>query len=158
MWSFLFVKRFSYGLLFVFSCAAISGCSTNSAMRLHVNSNGTFTDSKQNLVWQQDRSGVIISPEEATHYVENLYLADKNDWRLPTLAEFHNLYFAFDFGKKNQKKASFKLSGDFWVQDNDGNVIVGSWDDTGQGCCIIREFIPYMKGYVKAVRVVDTSK
>lgn len=157
MLSFLFLKRFSYSLLFLFSFVAISGCSTNSAMLLRVNSDGTFTDFKQNLVWQQDKSGVIPSVEGAERYVEKLHLAGQNGWRLPTLAEFHNLYFAFDFGEKNQKKASFKLLGKFWVKDKDGKVIVGSWNDTGGGCCIIREFAADKKGYVKAVRSSDVQ-
>jgi len=153
MWSFLFYKRFLYCLLFIFSFAAIGGCSTNSVLRLRVNSDGTFTDVRQNLVWQQGKSGVILSPEEAERYVENLHLAGQNDWRLPTLEEFQNLYFTFDFGKKNQKKASYTLAGNFWVIDDTGKVIVGSMDDIGQGCEIIREFAFDRKGYVKAVRM-----
>ena len=152
MWPFLVLKRFLYYLPFLLSFAAISGCSTNSAMQLRVNSDGTFTDFKQNLVWQQDKSGLVLSPEEAESYVGNLALAGKSGWRLPTLAEFHNLYFTFDFGGKNKEKSSFKLKGKFWVKDKEGQVVVGAWDDVGESCCIVRKFSYGMRGYVKAVR------
>lgn len=130
----------------------MSGCSTFSAMHLNTNIDGTFTDSHQNLVWQQERSNVLTTPGEAVKYVENLQLAGQNDWRLPTLAELHNLYFAFDFGKRDKAKTDYNLTGRFWVTDTDGKVIVGAWKDNAGVCCIVREFVPGESGKVKAVR------
>jgi len=158
MVSFPLFKYFSCSLLILFSFAAVSGCSTTSIMRLQVNNDGTFTDFKQDLVWQQDKSRTILSSEQAMDYVKGLDFAGRNGWRLPTLEEFHNLYFTFDFGKKDQKKANYNLSGNFWVKDNKGKVMVGSWNDTSGGCCVIREFIPSKKGFVKGVRSAEAQK
>jgi len=155
MRSFKSVKVLCCCLLSIFFALVMNGCSGKSARLLSINGDGTFTDVKQNLVWQQEKSVVFMSPEEAVDYVENLKLAGSGGWRLPTLAEFHNLYFAFDYGKRNQRKKNYQLYGNFWVKDKDGRVVVGSWNDKGGGCCIIREFKPFKKGYVKAVKVVD---
>ena len=56
------------------------------------NDQGVVTDSETNLQWQDAyknngdnvKSGSFV---EATQYCENLALADKQDWRLPTRAE-----------------------------------------------------------------------
>jgi len=148
----LFLKRFSCCIYLLFSFVAISGCSTSSSLRLQIHEDGTFSDTSQNLVWQQQKSRALGSANEAVQYTRNLRLAGHADWRLPTVAEFHNLYFAWDFGSKNQTKTHFKLAGNFWVIDDDGKPVVGSWNDTSEGCCIIREFLPNERGSVKAVR------
>jgi len=95
---------------------------------------------------------LIRKPEEAQRYVNDLNASGEKGWRLPTTAEFHNLYFSFDFGKKNSSKASFGLTGKFWVKNEQGNLVTGAWEDGGGGCCIIRRFLPAEYGSVKAVR------
>lgn len=144
--------RFSYCLLFIFSFALTSGCSTNSTTRLIVTGDASFLDTAQNLVWQQHKSRLVYSADEAQKYINKLNLSGNSGWRLPTLAEFHNVYFTFDFGEKSRKKSAFNLSGKFWVRNQLGEIVVGSWDDASGGCCIIREFTPAYKGHVKAVR------
>lgn len=152
IWPFLFSMRFSYCLLFIFSFALTCGCSATFPTGLLIRDNNTFVDTDQNLIWQRQKSGLIRKPEEAQRYVNDLNASGEKGWRLPTTAEFHNLYFSFDFGKKNSSKASFGLTGKFWVKNEQGNLVTGAWEDGGGGCCIIRRFLPAEYGSVKAVR------
>jgi len=54
------------------------------------NSDGTITDLKTGLMWQQD-PGNKKTYDEAVAGANNFYLAGYNDWRLPTIKELYSL-------------------------------------------------------------------
>ncbi len=68
--------------LFVFSSAAFG--------ELVDNSDGTVTDTKTGLMWQQAEAGAMTWLA-ALAYCENLPLAGYNDWRLPNRNELQSL-------------------------------------------------------------------
>ncbi len=53
----------------------------------------TFVDSKTGLVWQDDKDSqtVIRDWDEADTYCNNLFLANKSDWRLPLKTELESI-------------------------------------------------------------------
>jgi len=61
------------------------------------NGDGTVTDTKTGLMWQQDEAGAM-SFEDALTYSEDLQLADHSDWRLPNRNELQSL---LDYSKNN---------------------------------------------------------
>lgn len=54
------------------------------------NGNGTVTDNKTGLVWEQDGPG-IMTWGSALSYCEGLFLGGKTDWRLPNIKEIESL-------------------------------------------------------------------
>jgi PKD repeat protein len=60
------------------------------AATLADNGNGTVTDSKTGLIWQQGEPGVKTWGDALT-YCEGLSLAGQNDWRLPNVKELESL-------------------------------------------------------------------
>ena len=57
---------------------------------LVANANGTVTDERTGLLWQQTASGAMTW-ESATSYCEGLSLGGFNDWRLPNIKELESL-------------------------------------------------------------------
>ena len=60
------------------------------AATLADNSNGTVTDSKTGLVWQQGEPGAKVWGDALT-YCEGLSLGGATDWRLPNIEELESL-------------------------------------------------------------------
>ena len=64
------------------------------AANLVDNGNGTVTDNKTGLIWQQGEPGVMTW-DSALSYCENLRLPDNSsgntDWRLPNIKELESL-------------------------------------------------------------------
>lgn len=63
------------------------------------NGNGTVTDCKTGLMWQQSGSAKNLAYKEAQAYVQHLnqkYFADHNDWRLPTVEELESLLEGYE--------------------------------------------------------------
>jgi hypothetical protein len=54
------------------------------------NGNGTVTDNKTGLVWQQSEPG-YMTWDSALSYCEGLSLGDKTDWRLPNIKELESI-------------------------------------------------------------------
>jgi len=50
------------------------------------NTDGTITDNKNNLMWQQEK-GFYGSFDDGLDYCSDLLLADYTDWRVPTISE-----------------------------------------------------------------------
>jgi hypothetical protein len=65
-------------------------CDSELAGSFNDNKDGTVTDSKTGLMWQQAYSGPM-SWQEAFSYCENLELANFSDWRLPTTEELKTI-------------------------------------------------------------------
>ena len=129
----------------------LSGCAANGPQSLQIMDNGTVYDVEQELYWQQGHSRRVATVAEAQEYVNALRLGGHDDWRLPTRAEFHNLFFSYDFGKVDKNQADLNLETNYWIQDNDGKIVPGSWEKADT-CCIVREFNYAKKGFVRAVR------
>ncbi|MDM8539337.1 DUF1566 domain-containing protein, partial [Desulfobacterales bacterium HSG17] len=56
-----------------------------------INNDGTVTDTATGLMWQQEGPDKKMIWKDALTYCENLYLADNNDWRLPSLKELGSI-------------------------------------------------------------------
>jgi hypothetical protein len=54
------------------------------------NSDGTVTDNRTGLIWQQGETSPMTW-EEALQYAQNLSLAGHSDWRLPNIKELESL-------------------------------------------------------------------
>jgi formylglycine-generating enzyme required for sulfatase activity len=67
-----------------------------------VHDNGTLIDTSTGLQWQDNKNSKKNQQEwdDAKKYCKNLNLANKNDYRLPTLAELKYLY-TFKYNLKN---------------------------------------------------------
>jgi hypothetical protein len=80
------------------------------------NGDGTVADTKQNLIWQKGDAGPMRW-EDAVAHCENLTLAGKSDWRLPTRKEFKALFRALsdDDHVIDRRFPPFEWNGDrYW--------------------------------------------
>lgn len=72
------------------------------------NGDGTITDSKTALIWQQSDDGGSYNWEDALLYCENLDVAAYFDWRLPNYRELQSLV---DYGRDNPALDTTYFSG-----------------------------------------------
>jgi hypothetical protein len=63
----------------------------SSASSFTDNEDGTVTDQKTRLVWQQATSSSSMHREAALAYCEDLTLASQSDWRLPNIKELGSI-------------------------------------------------------------------
>jgi hypothetical protein len=63
----------------------------SSATSFTDNSDGTVTDQKTGLMWQQATSSSSMNWEAALTYCEGLTLASQSDWRLPNIKELSSI-------------------------------------------------------------------
>lgn len=136
-------------LLSITACSSNSGTAARYTMS-HA-SDGIVLSEKFDLMWQQKESRLFSSPEEAQQYADNLTLGGYTDWRIPTKAESHNLYFSLDFGETTAKDLNMKMDRSMWVEFKDGELVPGVWD-AGDTCCIVRTFKKDRRARVRAVR------
>jgi len=131
---------------------ALTACASNqTADILTIDDNGIIISEKFNLMWQQDKSKLFSSALDAQKHVDKLRLGGYSDWRIPTKAESHNLFFSIDFGSSNAQDLNMKMDGSIWVVMDKGDLQAGAWD-AGETCCIVRTFKEDGKGRVRAVR------
>lgn len=84
-------------------CSLFIFCSIGNA-ELIDNGDGTVTDTKTGLIWQQAESGTMPWKEALT-YCETLGLAGHSDWRMPTIVELQSLFDSiFENSSANKKK------------------------------------------------------
>ena len=146
------MKKFLLFLSLPFFLAACGGNSNVSSRDILLNvEEGIILSEKFGLMWQQDKSRFFSTAVEAQEYASKMELGGYTDWRIPTKAESHNLFFSLDFGKSDAKKLGMKMDGPIWVQMENDEIIAGEWD-AGENCCIIRTFKKNKKGKVRAVR------
>lgn len=107
-------------LLSLTSCA---GSDSSSKDTLTLRGDGVVYSEKFALMWQQDDSKRFSSAAEAQAYAEQLTLGGYDDWRIPTKAESHNLYFSMDFGETMVTDLGMKLDRSLWVQFADGTLV-----------------------------------
>ncbi len=135
--------------VFLSSCAGNNSSLSNDT--LTNNGDGTIFSEKFQLQWQKSISKRFNNMEDAEEYVKSLSLGGHNDWRIPTKAESHNLFFSMDFGNANAKDLQMKMDGSMWIVLDNGQIQAGAWD-AGETCCIVRTFKKDSKGGVRAVR------
>lgn len=135
--------------LFTFGCSTQNSTLSNDTL---INQgDGTVVSKQFQLQWQQKISKRFDSAKEAQEHVHNLRLGGHSDWRIPTKAESHNLFFSMDFGKSISKDMKMQLERSMWVVLDDGTLQAGAWD-AGETCCIVRTFKRDSRGGVRAVR------
>jgi len=135
-------------LLLLTGCAATGTQGKTTFIDLH---NGIFQVPGSNLMWQQERSPVFASKEEAVDYVKNLTLGGFTDWRLPTPDEVLALHNVVDFGKAKEGDSDIYLAGNYWCAVSGDEITAGSWQD-GVACELTRSYKPNFSGHVRAVR------
>ncbi|MBT4815363.1 MAG: DUF1566 domain-containing protein [Lentisphaerae bacterium] len=101
--------------------------SRESAADLVDNGDGTTTDRRTGLVWQQTgKSGSTW--EDALDYAENLTLADRDDWRLPNIKELFSLV---DVSQSRPAFDADKLAGTltsaYWSSTSEANRTSRAW-------------------------------
>jgi len=80
----------NYGLIKDLNCYVRCVHGEQSAQSLTDNGNGTVTDSKTGLIWQQGEPG-LMGWDQALSYCAELPLGNFSDWRLPNVKELESL-------------------------------------------------------------------
>ena len=146
------MRNLVIAIILAASLSACAGINKSLSNDILINKgDGTIISEKFQLQWQQDISKRFTNTVDAEEYVNNLTLGGYSDWRIPTKAESHNLFFSMDFGKSNAKDMDMKMDGSMWVVLENGQLQAGAWD-AGETCCIVRTFKKDSKGGVRAVR------
>jgi hypothetical protein len=91
------------------------------------NGDGTVTDTKTGLMWQQGEAGAMTWTDALT-YCENLQLASHDDWRLPNRNELESLidYSTYD-PAINTVAFPGAVSADYWSSTTNANNTVTAW-------------------------------
>jgi hypothetical protein len=140
--------------ILIFTLLVLSSCRNTGAENrdmISIVSEGIILSEQSGLMWQQDDSKLISNASDAQKYVNKLTLGGFSDWRIPTKAESHNLYFSLDFGESMANDLNVKMEHALWVRLDDGKMVPGSWD-AGETCCIVRTFKKDIRARVRAVR------
>jgi len=91
------------------------------------NGDGTTTDRRTGLVWQQTGRSACTW-EDALNYAEGLTLADRDDWRLPNIKELFSLV---DVSRSRPAFDSDKLAGTltsaYWSSTSEANRTGRAW-------------------------------
>jgi len=135
--------------ILLFSCCFLSPLSAAAATKLEQLSATAFVEIKSQKMWMSDRSHRFKQPEEVLDYLRELNSGEFSDWRLPNKQELYELFSVFDL--KNNGKVKIRLEGYYWLADNEGKLVVGSWE-IGDQCEPSRTFYNGSAGYVRAVR------
>ncbi|MEN8258684.1 MAG: DUF1566 domain-containing protein [Thermodesulfobacteriota bacterium] len=144
-------------ILFIlfFALTFFSGCASTGTTRVEAISDlgdGTILNNLTKQMWTKKKTVRFHSSAEAQAYAEKAVVAGYDDWRLPTLDEFHTLYYAIDFGQGSVKKTGISSEGDIWVvRGKDGQTIAGAWEKEDT-CCISRSFMESKSGRLWLVR------
>ncbi len=142
------------------------------------NGNGTVTDNKSGLDWQQDEPE-NMTWQTALAYCEGLNLANMTDWRLPNIKELESLiddtryfpaidtnFFSNDYASDCWSSTTYPSPGDVLIADlTDGYVYLKDKDDSSYVRCVrggqanntppVASFNLCISGWV--VTVTDTS-
>ncbi len=140
-------------LLLLFVLLMLAGCGGKSAGgedAIVDHGDGTISNTLTGLMWAKKKTHRFTAGEKARAYAEEAEVAGYNDWRLPTLAEFHTLYYAIDFGQGSVRKTGISSEGDIWVVRGQ-QTVSGAWEKEDT-CCISRNFSETKKGRVWLVR------
>jgi hypothetical protein len=96
--------------------------------RMVDNKDGTVTDTKTGLIWQQAEAGLMTTWEDALTYCENLNLANHDDWRMPNINELGSLV---DYSKDDPAidTVAFPdaVSSDYWSSTTPAATSYDAW-------------------------------
>lgn len=137
-------------LSFVLVLAGCGGKTGGGEDAIVDNGDGTIMNTLTSQMWTKKKTSRYSSGEEAQAYAGKATVAGYDDWRLPTLDEFHTLYYAIDFGQGSVRKTGISSEGDIWVL-RDGTLVSGAWEKEDT-CCISRSFMETKSGRVWLVR------
>lgn len=149
----LTMVRYAKMLMLLFSFVVLGGCGgTNAGGEDAIvdQGDGTVMNTLTQQMWAKKKSHRFDSGGEAQGYAQNAGVAGYTDWRLPTLDEFHSMYYAIDFGQGHVAKTGISSEGDIWVI-REGQLISGAWEKEDT-CCISRSFSETENGRVWLVR------
>lgn len=79
------MKRLTAAAIFLVAGAILMG--QTEYKRYQDNGDGTVSDQKTALIWQQKDDGELRTWDEANNYCEDLELTGQGDWRLPNKEE-----------------------------------------------------------------------
>jgi len=83
------------------------------------NGDGTISELRTGLMWQQDCSLDTLSWDKAQDYCKNLSVAGFTDWRLPTIAEHEDLYSSLGLVANDNEDKSIRVLPPFkWRSSN----------------------------------------
>lgn len=116
---------------------------------LHLIDGPFLQENGRQRLWQMQRSKKLRSIAEVQAYLHHLNQGGHTDWRLPSKWEMYELFTIFDL--KRNGDIVLALDGSYWMTEDDGTVMAGSWE-TGDQCGPERNFFPATSGYVRAVR------
>jgi hypothetical protein len=91
------------------------------------NGDGTVTDRRTGLLWQQESTAVEYSWSEALHYCEDLELGGHTDWRLPNVRELLSIV---DYDRPDSlidPILSGTLAGRCWSSSTGINMTFAAW-------------------------------
>ena len=129
-------------------------------MTLKDNGDGTISDSRSGLMWQQAENGEQMNYEDAVAFCESLTLAGHIDWRLPTKEELVALaqvgdepLRAFFPGIQQERYWAFTRRSELaWAESPDRIAYTVDFDpDSGNYCHPTTYFHSY-EYFVRAVR------
>ena len=125
------------------------------------NADGTVTDLRTGLIWQQSDDGVARSWQGAIDYCSALSLAEKSDWRLPTIKE---LFSISDLTRLSPSadpvfSVSDVYNGEYWSSTTDASYPVTAYEVNFIDGSYRRSSKDYEPAYsyARCVRLVDES-
>ncbi len=160
-----------WGVLFFNGCGSYTGKSSSFYVRavrggqprsfdhLVIDRNGTVTDKRTGLMWQQGEPGEMTW-EQALKYCENLDFAGYGDWRLPTIKELASLPQLDRCKPVLDKKYFPNVHSDSYYWTSTTNVLLYRFNSlhgsslvvVNFGYGFIESFKPSYSMYVRAVR------
>jgi len=143
------IRKTEMAVLAVLCALAVAQGQAVAANSLVDRGNGIVEEVPAGRMWAKQRSFSIRSPEEAQAYAERLGLGGYTDWRLPTPQELYDLHYLVDI--KKAKGIAMKMEGNYWLVDQEGTGMAGSWE-VGDQCEPSRSYFKKEWGYVRAVR------
>lgn len=106
-----------------------------------------FQNSKNDQMWQMQKSKRFKTASSVEHYLKELNQEKYQDWRLPTKQELFELFSYFDL--KHHGSVKISIEGTYWIE-NDG-IQAGAWE-IGDQCGPSRTFYTKKVGSVRAIR------
>ena len=79
-----------------------------------LNGDGTVTDTRTGLMWQQEGSSIGMTWEEAMNHCENIVDAGFTDWRLPTIKELSSIVNRKTYGPAIDTRYFIANSSGYW--------------------------------------------
>lgn len=118
---------------------------------LVVNNDGTVTDTRSGLLWQQAEDGGERTYEDALTYCRSLRLAGHDDWRLPTKEELKELASVSPGTLK--KKFPDIIMGRYWAHTATSEL---NWAEAPERIAYTVDFDPESGNYRKPITYFKT--